>query len=53
MKHETNDQFLDRLEDQRLKAQGYSFIDLDKETSQEKAFIKDRQISIIKAIHKL
>ena len=53
MKHETNDQFLDRLESQRLKAQGYDFRLLDHETEQDKAFIKDCQIALSKAVSKL
>jgi hypothetical protein len=53
MKHETNDQFLDRLEAQRLKAQGHDLTELDRATDQERLFIKERQISILKAIYKL
>lgn len=53
MKHETNDQFLDRLEKQRLRQQGYDFRQLDHETEQDRLFIKDRQVSLLKAIYKL
>lgn len=53
MKHETNDQYLDRLENRRLKLQGYNFHDLDRETDNERLFLKERQIEVIKAIHRL
>ena len=53
MKHETNDQFLDRLERQRLRLQGYDFNELDKATDQERLFLKERMIMTEKAISRL
>ena len=50
---ETNDQFLDRIELERLERQGYEFPELRQEMAKDRYYYRDRYEAICRAISKL